>query len=108
MIEKVLMKIERATCGMGGYQDACFGYSFTFGGSGLGTGDFWGTWAFRREGVKWTEEDRAKTWAEANLRVIALLEQAHVSDVSKLVGVPVEVTFENQTRKSWRILTEVL
>ena len=36
------------------------------------------------------------------------LKEAKVSSVDKLKGIPVEVTFENNTIKSWRILTEVL
>jgi hypothetical protein len=40
--------------------------------------------------------------------VSKLLKEAKVDSVDKLKGKPVEVTFEGNTLKSWRILTEVL
>jgi hypothetical protein len=40
--------------------------------------------------------------------VSRILESARVSDVSGLKGKPVEIVFENNQLKSWRILTEVL
>ena len=36
------------------------------------------------------------------------LKEAKVSDVKDLVGVPVEIEFEGNSLKDWRILTEVL
>jgi hypothetical protein len=37
-----------------------------------------------------------------------LLNEAKVSSVDKLKGIPVEVTFDGNMLKEWRILTEVL
>ena len=41
-------------------------------------------------------------------QVQAWMSDAKVRDFSKLVGVPVEVTIEDNAFKSFRILTEVL
>jgi hypothetical protein len=40
--------------------------------------------------------------------VSTLLKEAKVNSVDMLKGKPVEVTFDGNTLKSWRILTEVL
>jgi hypothetical protein len=37
-----------------------------------------------------------------------LLKDSNVNSVDKLKGVPVEVTFDGNMLKDWRILTEVL
>ncbi len=36
------------------------------------------------------------------------LAEAKVSNVSQLIGMPVEVSFEDRTITDWRILTEVI
>ena len=40
--------------------------------------------------------------------IVALLSAAKVTDVTKLKGIPVEVTFDGNMLKEWRVLTEVL
>jgi hypothetical protein len=60
------------------------------------------------EHAKWTEKDRDRNYAEIMRFVSKLLDDAKVDSIDKLKGVPVEVTFENRTLKSWRVLTEVL
>jgi hypothetical protein len=40
--------------------------------------------------------------------VSKLLKEAKVNSVDKLKGIPVEVTFDGNILKDWRILTEVL
>ena len=108
-MRKELGKISKATFGYGGYQDAMIGISFTLGGEGWGVCDFWGDWSIKRsEGAKWSEDDRIKLLGAMVMRLNTLLQQAKVSEVNQLVGIPVEVTFENNTLSSWRVLKEVL
>ena len=108
-MRKELGKISKATFGYGGYQDAMIGISFTLGGEGWGVCDFWGDWSIKRsEGAKWSEDDRIKLLGAMVMRLNTLLQQAKVSEVNELVGIPVEVTFENNTLSSWRVLKEVL
>lgn len=109
---KELGRIQSIKVGHGGYQDAMFGVSFTLGGAGWGVGDFWGTWSpaliKHTASSQWTEANRTEGLAEVCTKLAGLLKQAHVNDVAKLEGLPVEVTFEGNTLKSWRLLTEVL
>lgn len=107
-VTKELGKISRASFGFGGYQDAQFGLSLEFAGEGWGCGTFAGWWADRSELAKWGEGERMIIWSDMNLKIIRWLREAKVNDVSKLVGVPVEITFEDRMLKSWRILKEVL
>ncbi len=107
-----LGKIQNVSVGFGGYQDAMFGITFTLGGDGWGVCDSWGAWA---PGIvdpddysKWDENDRRSQLADVSTRISKLLLQAKKSDVTKLKDVPVEITFEGTTLKSWRVLTEVL
>src|SRR5262245_9104402 len=100
-MNKELGKIQRAEYGLGGYQEAQLGISFTLGGKGWGVGDFWGVWADRSENSKWTHEDRAKQIAEVNDRLRDLLRAGNVDSVSRLIGLPIEATFENMSLVSW-------
>jgi hypothetical protein len=109
MTEKLLMKITHAELGFGGYQDAEFGVRFNFSGRYSSIGTFKGHWAGKRsEYAKWTEQDRDKVFSDTMHWVSELLVQAKKSSLSELVGVPVEVEIENNTFKSFRILTEVI
>jgi hypothetical protein len=102
-------KINSISFGHGGYQDAMIGVTFDLGGKAWGVGDFWGTWSMKRsESCQWTEADRIKILGETVMKLNKLLEEAKVSDLKDLKDVPVEVSFENNTLKSWRILTEVI
>lgn len=108
-LEARLGKISACRFGSGGYQDACIGVSFTLSGGAWGVGDFWGAWAIKRSDYcKWTEEDRVRQLGEMVMRLNALLQDAKVTHVGELVGVPVEVTFDGMTLQSWRVLKEVL
>jgi hypothetical protein len=100
---KQLGKIQSVSFGHGGYHDAMIGISFTLSGEGWGVGDFWGAWSIKR-----SEEDRIRGLGEMVMRVNDLLQQAKVSTVDRLKGIPVEVSFEGNLLKSWRVLTEVL
>ena len=111
MITKKIGKIQKAECGHGGYQDAMIGFSFDLGSDkdGWGVGDFWGYWSIERsESTKWTENDRIKALGEVVMKFAELLEKAKVDSIDKLEGKPVEVIFDGQTLKNWRILEEAL
>lgn len=108
-MEKKLGKIERATFGYGGYQDAQFGVQFTFSGDGWGCGDFWGAWPDEPgEYAKWTVDDQNKFLGDMCKRLAKVLEDAKVRTIDQLEGIPIEIEFDGMTRKSWRILKEVL
>jgi hypothetical protein len=103
-----LGKIESVKLGVGGYDDAMFGFSFVLGGKGWGVSDFWETWSTWDEGCKWSVYDQNKMFLESLLKIKDLLKAAKVSDFSKLAGIPIEATFKENTLDSWRILEEVL
>lgn len=107
---KELMKISNVYVGFGGYQDACIGIWFTFSGKAIGVSDgsngFWSSKI--SHSTKWDEEDRVKYLGELMMKIVKWLQEAKVDRVEKLNGIPVEVTFDGNMLKSWRILTEVL
>jgi hypothetical protein len=111
-MEKRLGKIQDVRFGLGGYQDAMLGIHVTLGNEGWGVGDSRANWDVEQikwtENTQWTEEDRDGWYAEIMRYVSKLLKEAKVDSVDKLKGKPVEVTFEGNTLKEWRILTEVL
>ena len=111
-MEKKLGKIESVKFGHGGYQDAMLGLSVTLSASGWGVNDFKGNWDAElikcTENTKWTEEDRDKGYSDTMRFVSKLLKEAKVDSVDKLKGKPIEATFDGNTLKEWRILTEVL
>lgn len=113
MTTKEIGKITSARFGRGGYQDAMFGISIGLGSDkgGWGVGDFKGTWDLDTKvdrHTRWTEEDRDAEFAKTMRFISELLKQSKRDDVSKLVGVPVEVTFDGGLLKSWRVLEEAL
>lgn len=107
-MEKVLGKIEKATYGMGGYDGAMFGLSVTLAFGGRACSDFKGTWQTRSENAQFSVEEWQRSHLEAALFVMDLLRDAKKKDVSQLAGVPVEVSTDGNSLKSWRVLTEVL
>lgn len=111
-LRKELGRIQALRIGHGGYQDAMFGATFTLGGKGWGVNDFWGAWSPamvpRSESAKWTEAERAEEFSSMCRRLDLMLKTAHVNDVMQLVGQPIEVTFNEMSLDSWRLLTEVL
>lgn len=62
----------------------------------------------RSEHAQWTEEDRKEQIADAFYWLDQLMTDAKVTDANKLVGKPIEATFDGLQMKSWRLLTEVL
>lgn len=111
-MEKRLGKITSVRFGHGGYQDAMLGLSITLGDGSWGVGDFKGNWDAElikhTEHTKWTEEDRSKGYDETMRFISKLLKEANVDTVDKLKDIPVEVTFDGNLLKEWRILTEVI
>jgi hypothetical protein len=111
-MEKRLGKIEEVSFGLGGYQRAMLGIHVTLGASGWGVGDSRAQWDAETiscsEHSKWSESDRDVLYAEIMRYVSKLLSDAKVDSVDKLKGKPVEATFDGNTLKEWRILTEVL
>lgn len=106
---KEIGKIKSVAYGFGGYDDAQFGLSLTFGGSSWGVGTFDGHWSFPpRERAQWTEADRMAAFAKTACLVLDTLKAAKVRHVDDLKDIPVEVTFEGNMLKSWRVLEEVL
>lgn len=109
MKEKMLGHIDSVQFGIGGYNEAMFGLSVHCRGEGCGVSSFDGTWAFPpSDNAKWTEQDRRDHYADMCIRIIELLKQAKVDDVAKLKGKPVELEFDGNLLKSWRLLTEVI
>lgn len=111
-MEKKLGKIEDVRFGLGGYQGAMLGLHVTLGDGSWGVGDSRANWDVEQikwtKNTQWTEEDRDSWYAEIMRYVSTLLMEAKVDSVDKLKGKPVEVTFDGNQLKSWRILTEVL
>lgn len=109
MTRTELGKIKTAQFGWGGYNESMVGVTFDLGGAGWGVGDHWGAWGTERtEYCKWTEDERLRQLGEVCMRLAALLKAAKVEHVANLPGTPVEVTFEGNTLKSWRVLEEML
>jgi hypothetical protein len=110
-VRKEIGKIKDVYFGMGGYQDVCIGVTFHLGSDkqAWGVNDFWGTWGTEhRPDCKWTEESRVKHLGEMVMSVKGLLRDAKVTSLDGLKGIPVEVTFDGNALKGWRILTEVI
>lgn len=106
-----LGKIEHIKIGHGGYQDAMLGATFTLSGSGWGVQSFEGFWNGSievTEHTKWTEAQRIESYAKVLTLLDDLLTKAKKNDVQKLIGVPIEATFDGNTLQSWRILEEVI
>lgn len=111
-MEKKLGKIESIKLGLGGYQDSMIGLTIHLSGDSWDVKDFKGTWDAEiiecSKHCKWTEEDRNKTYSETIRFISKLLEESKVDDLDKLKGMPVEVTFDENKLKEWRVLKEVI
>lgn len=89
-----LGRITNAFYGLGGYNDAQLGLHLEFAGSG------WGVFT--------TEGAFDPNLVELTHLISKTLSEAKVTSIEKLKGTPVELTFDGNQLKSWRILTEVL
>lgn len=111
-MDKKLGKLKSVEFGLGGYQEACIGINVQIDFDGSGVGDSKTAWDANliecTSHCKWTEEDRSAQYAEIVRYISGLLADAKVSNVSQLIGKPVEVTMDGMQLKSWRILKEVL
>lgn len=108
---KEIGKIKLVVLGFTGYQDAGFGFRFNLGGKNWEvTDDIHWVWNEEpKKGLhKWTKKDQLDGMSKAMEFVRKKMNEANVDNFNDLVDVPVEVTFEDHTLKSWRILTEVL
>lgn len=56
----------------------------------------------------WTEEERDDGCVTLVKHISRLLDDAKVSSIEELNGIPVEATFDGNVLKSWRVLTEVI
>lgn len=109
MERKELGRIQSAEFGMGGYQDAQFGISFSLGGNSWGVSDFRGGWGMKPSpNAKWTEAENTAVIGAACDWVRDILSAANKRHVSDLIGVPIEASFDGLKLSSWRVLTEVL
>lgn len=110
MEEKMLAKISSVRAGFCGYDDAMIGFELSFSGEGWEIGGWVrATWfSGPTDYAKWTAQDRLNTLGEAWMEMGGILRAAKKQDISELAGTPVEVTIENGTFKSFRVLTEVL
>jgi hypothetical protein len=110
--ETELMKISSATFGLGGYQEAQLGLHLQFSSPGSEAATSYAFWDYEgikhTEHTKWSEVDRDRALVEVLRNLSVYLKEAKVNDVAKLVGIPVEVTLDSNTFRSFRILTEVL
>ena len=112
MIETRLGKLEKVSFGLGGYQEACIGFSATISGQGWGVSTNTSAWDVNKikhtEHCKWTEADRDAEYIKLVKYVSGLLNAAKVDTVDQLNGIAVEATFDDNTLSECRILTEVL
>lgn len=112
MERKELGKIEKAELVTnGGYGDGMFGIRFELRSGGTGVGDFWGYWGTHVQpgnNSKWTEENRASSRSDVFLRLETVMRNANVKNFNELKGVPIEITYQGNMLKSWRVLTEVV
>lgn len=109
IMQKKIGKIISARIGHGGYQDAMLGVTFELGNDSFGVQDFWGCWQGKpSKYAEWTEEWQTTEFGNVFRRIGDLLLAAKVGNFSELIGKPVEIIFENNCLKSWRILTEAI
>ena len=110
-MRKELGKIRSVSFGFGGYQDCQFGLSLGFESGGGVVGTFEGNGPLTMdipEEAEWTEADRERTVIATIKLLTETLQKAHVKSVSELLGVPVELTYNGQCLREWRILEEVI
>jgi hypothetical protein len=113
MNEKELGKIIEVKFGRVGHQESCIGLNLVFSGK-------WGEVCTRvgngyspsrikhTQHCKWTEADRDNDFAQTIREIDKILKDANVDYVNELLDKPVEVEFDDNLIKDWRILTEVI
>ena len=111
MSETRIGKIQKATFGFGGYQEAQFGLTLIIGNSkeNWSVSTFEGFWGMSpSSGALWTVDDQRARLGDTCLALIGWMKDANVTGVSQLGGIPVEVTFDGNMLESWRVLTEAI
>lgn len=110
--EKKLGKISDFKFGFVGYQDAHFGLSLSFEGEGWGCSTCitsgWNDSIKVNKNMSWSEDDRSNLKIQLVTKINKLLKDAKVQCITQLKNIPVELEFENQQIKDFRVLTEVL
>lgn len=106
--EKLLGKIDYAEFGL--YPDRPFMYGLMLGFSfhNLGATDGGKYTVNISKECRWEEAERQETITKQAEFISGILKDAKCNYVSELKNKPVEVTIQNNTFKSFRILTEVL
>lgn len=126
-MKKELGKIRSVYFGRGGYQDAMLGLWMSFEGKHFGVGGgIQGWWDYdipppkvtkadsegKSMSPSWSESSRSDAMVDMLFKISKVLRDAKVDDISKLKGMPVELTFDGEGASArlinWRILTEVL
>lgn len=110
MTEKLIGVIEHVSFGRGGYQDCMLGLNLVFKSGCVGVSAFInGGWTLERSAfTKWTEEERSAQQSDMCRKIIKLLEDAKVGDITKLKGKPVRIETDGHALLSWEILTEAI
>lgn len=110
-MRKELGKIKSVFFGVVDFQ---LGLHFDFSINGGVSGVLWRDCFLDYETVKnsdfsdWTDKERDEECINLLKRFSKYLKEAKVDKIENLKNIPVELTFENNTLRSWRILTEVL
>lgn len=60
------------------------------------------------ERCKWTVEDQQNEYSQIFMGLCETMKEAGVTKFGQLRNIPVELTFDGNLLKKWRILTEVL
>lgn len=106
MSEKLLGKIKRAEYGTVPDRPFLMGLTLDFSFESSGVGAYYVVNMSKE--CKWENLDRKDTIEKTCDEIYKILNDAKVNSVSQLKNIPVEVVLENNTFKSFRILTEVL
>lgn len=112
-METKIGKIHSIKIGFADYKDCQLGISVIIFGGGkdlFALFDFKGFWSgLPDSNAQWTIQDQRNALGDALLWLGEILKLTGKKTVEELVGVPVEVTFEdNMVMKSWRVLEEVI
>jgi hypothetical protein len=106
------IKLGKITSIKFGVCEGRLGLHVEFGGPFGGVGWRFTTWdptkIKKSKHAVWTEKERSKFHDELVRLISKFLDEAKVNSVEELKDTPVELVFDNNTLKSWRILTEVL
>lgn len=106
LMKKFLGRIQSARFGFGGYDNAMIGISWTLSWPGSQVSDFWGSWAGWDDTI--ADNERKMALGNAMMRFARILKEAKKTEVNQMVGVPIEITLNDQVLHEWRVLTEVL